>query len=167
MHVLIKGFNLFLSKKFQAAVKVLVWLAARSEGGYARSSDVCRGTGLHSAEYRAVFTKLVRYQILDSKKGYGGGVALALAPEEISLSTVREIVDEENAFRGCLSLSEERAHRNRISLHAAWQTAKAKVLRESKRVSLARLTRKIRRIKTRSPAANRGFFFHSLYSMAA
>lgn len=167
MHILIKEAGLFLSEKFKIAVKILVWLTCRKQGGYVRVSRLSYITGLAKSEVRTVIRKLTRYRILNSKRGWGGGIALAMPPEEISLRTVREIVDEENGFKVCLNTEEERARHGRISLHMAWHAAKAKVLRESARFSLAQAARKMRRRKRSLVCPDASFFLNRLYSAAA
>jgi len=84
------------------AIQALTRLAGLvPPGKYCLLRDILDGTDLPSHFVGKIFQSLVRYEILDSAKGRGGGFALCRPPAKITLRQVVEAIDGVSRRKRC------------------------------------------------------------------
>ncbi len=93
-----------LSKKTQYAMKALSYLAGRFEQGPVLITDIAEQKKIPIKFLENILLELKNADILESKKGRGGGYFLKKAPQHTSLATVIRIVDGPIALLPCVSL---------------------------------------------------------------
>lgn len=94
-----------LSKKTQYALKALGYLAARYGQGPVLISDISEAKKIPIKFLEAILLELKQHQILDSKKGKGGGYFLVEHPRKTSLAKAIRIVGGPIAMIPCVSLN--------------------------------------------------------------
>jgi Rrf2 family protein len=82
-----------LSQTAEYALRAAAWLAAESPDAPVRARDLARATGIPEPYLAKILRRLVLAGILESRKGQGGGFALARPPESIRFDEVLEAVD--------------------------------------------------------------------------
>jgi len=137
------------SKTCEYAIRALLYLSNQKKGEYVLTRQVSRATGISVTYLAKIFQELVRYRILESRRGAQGGVALAQPPEDISLSTVMEIIDDPEHLKSCVMGLDRCSDANACPLHVVWTAAKDKVLKEMRMCNLASIRKKFGRSKYR------------------
>jgi Rrf2 family protein len=94
-----------LSKKTQYALKALGYLAAKYGDGPVLISEISRKKKIPIKFLETILLELKQAQVLDSKKGKGGGYYLAQPPKKTTLATVIRIVGGPIALLPCVSLN--------------------------------------------------------------
>src|SRR3954468_9324099 len=92
-----------LSRKAQHALRALYALAARGDRGHVLIADLAEQEKLPRKFLEAILLELKNGGILQSKKGKGGGYALARPPERILIGEVIRIIDGPLAPIPCVS----------------------------------------------------------------
>ncbi len=111
-----------LSKSCTYGLQAALYLAAHPHDGYVPIRQISDDLGLSHTFLTKVLQQLTRKGLLRSLRGMRGGVALALAPEAVTLGAIVEAIDGQGLFEGCiLGLPECRAD-NPCALHEHWQT---------------------------------------------
>lgn len=106
------------------AFQALGYLATRPLDRWTGSDDISRATGVARPYLVRILATLAGRGLVTSKKGAGGGYALARAPREITMRDVMRAIDGPVAPLSCVSLNwhepcveEERCHaRNHVWL---------------------------------------------------
>jgi Rrf2 family protein len=93
-----------LSKKTQYAIKALGHLAAHYAQGPILIGDIAKRKNIPLKFLENILLELKKADILDSKKGKGGGYFLRNPPAETSLAKVLRVVDGPIALLPCVSL---------------------------------------------------------------
>ena len=94
-----------LSNKAKYALKALLILADEQDRGHHLIVDLAERGGIPRKFLEAILLALKNRGILRSKKGKGGGYALARPPEEITLGQVIRWMDGPLALVPCASLT--------------------------------------------------------------
>lgn len=94
-----------LSKKTQYAFKALMHLAQEYEKGPVLIADISRKRKIPLKFLENILLELKRADILDSKKGKGGGYFMAKHPSKVMLSEVLRLIDGPIALLPCVSLN--------------------------------------------------------------
>jgi Rrf2 family protein len=94
-----------LSKKTQYALKALGYLAAKYGEGPVLISEISRKKKIPIKFLETILLELKQANILDSKKGKGGGYYLAQPPKKTNLATAIRIVGGPIALLPCVSLN--------------------------------------------------------------
>lgn len=131
-----------LSKTDIYAFKILGYLGAQPPGHRVGSEELSRATGVPHTYLVRILAALVGYGLVASKKGLGGGYALACPAEEISLREVIRAVDGPIAPLACVSLSWPKACAEEPRCHArsvVWLEVRDAVLQILSRLSVADL----------------------------
>lgn len=94
-----------LSQKTRYALKALLFLAQDEEvkKGPVLISDLAKRGNMPQKFLEAILLELKNHGILQSKKGKGGGYALARNAEEIKLGTVVRVLEGPLALLPCVS----------------------------------------------------------------
>lgn len=94
-----------LSKKTQYALKALGYLAAKYGKGPVLISEISRQKKIPLKFLETILLDLKRANILDSKKGKGGGYYLLESPKKITLAQAIRVVGGPIAMIPCVSLN--------------------------------------------------------------
>ena len=82
-----------LSKKSQYAFKALTYLAERYNQGPVLISEIARKKKIPLKFLENILLELKKADILDSKKGKGGGYFLKQSPERTKVATVIRLIN--------------------------------------------------------------------------
>ena len=93
-----------LSKKSQYAFKALTYLTERYEKGPVLISEISKKKRIPLKFLENILLELKKADILDSKKGKGGGYFLKKSPEKVKVATVIRLVNGPIAMLPCVSL---------------------------------------------------------------
>lgn len=93
-----------LSKKSQYAFKALVYLASKYNEGPVLISEISKRKRIPLKFLENILLQLKKANILDSKKGKGGGYFLKSDPSTIRVANVIRLVNGPIAMLPCVSL---------------------------------------------------------------
>lgn len=93
-----------LSKKSQYAFKALAYLTEKFNEGPVLISDIAKKKKIPLKFLENILLELKKADILDSKKGKGGGYFLKQRPEKIKIATIIRLVNGPIAMLPCVSL---------------------------------------------------------------
>ncbi|OSZ73558.1 transcriptional regulator [Chitinophagaceae bacterium IBVUCB2] len=93
-----------LSKKSQYAFKALTYLAAKYNQGPVLISEIAKKKKIPLKFLENILLELKKADILDSKKGKGGGYFLAKSPDKVKMATVIRLINGPIAMLPCVSL---------------------------------------------------------------
>ncbi|HMR91600.1 MAG TPA: Rrf2 family transcriptional regulator [Chitinophagaceae bacterium] len=93
-----------LSKKSQYAFKALTYLSEKFNDGPVLISEIAKKKKIPLKFLENILLELKKANILDSKKGKGGGYFLKQPPEKIKVATVIRLVNGPIAMLPCVSL---------------------------------------------------------------
>jgi Rrf2 family protein len=94
-----------LSKKAQYAFRALSYLTAHADKGPVLIGDIADTKKIPLKFLENILLELKKADVLDSKKGKGGGYFLKDAPEKTTLAKVLRVVDGPIAMLPCISLN--------------------------------------------------------------
>lgn len=93
-----------LSKKSQYAFKALSYLSEKFNEGPVLISEIARKKKIPLKFLENILLELKKADILDSKKGKGGGYFLKKSPEKIKVATIIRLVNGPISMLPCVSL---------------------------------------------------------------
>lgn len=93
-----------LSKKTQYALKALIYLAEKKATGPVLISEISKKKKIPLKFLESILLELKKSEILDSKKGKGGGYFFAQDPKKVPLAKVMRLIDGPIALLPCVSL---------------------------------------------------------------
>lgn len=131
------------SKTCEYAIRSLHFLARYKSRKFVRTETMSRATGIPPGYLPKILHELVRYGILESKRGAKGGVALRVDPKTISIRTIMDIVDDPGHLKSCVMGLDRCSDQNPCPLHVVWSAAKQKMLSEMEEKSIALITKEI------------------------
>lgn len=94
-----------LSKKSQYAFKALSYLVEKKEEGPILISEIADRKNIPLKFLENILLQLKKSDILDSKKGKGGGYFFKENPENVSLAKIIRLVNGPIALLPCVSLN--------------------------------------------------------------
>ncbi len=94
-----------LSKKTQYAFRALTHLALNYGGQPVRISTIATQQRIPLKFLETILVELKNADLLESKKGKGGGYNLKMSPKKISLATVIRVINGPIALMPCVSLN--------------------------------------------------------------
>lgn len=94
-----------ISKKTKYALKALGYLAAQFGKGPVLISEIAKKKKIPIKFLESILLQLKQGDVLDSKKGKGGGYFMAQHPKKTNLATVYRIVEGPIAMLPCVSLN--------------------------------------------------------------
>jgi Rrf2 family protein len=94
-----------LSKKCKYAIHALVYLAEHYEQGPVQIQAISEKQHISKKFLEAILLELKHANILESKKGKGGGYYLIKKPAEVNLMQVMRLIDGPIALLPCVSLN--------------------------------------------------------------
>jgi Rrf2 family protein len=93
-----------LSKKSQYAFKALTYLTEKFNEGPVLISEISKKKKIPLKFLENILLELKKADILDSKKGKGGGYFLKKSPEKIKVATIIRLINGPIAMLPCVSL---------------------------------------------------------------
>lgn len=93
-----------LSKKAQYAIKALEYLAHRYEQGPVLISEIAEKKHIPLKFLENILLELRKADILESKKGKGGGYLLKASPDQTTVASVIRVIDGPISMLPCVSL---------------------------------------------------------------
>ncbi|MEI9946887.1 MAG: Rrf2 family transcriptional regulator [Chitinophagaceae bacterium] len=93
-----------LSKKSQYAFKALTYLSDKYNEGPVLISEIARKKKIPLKFLENILLELKKADILDSKKGKGGGYFLKKSPDKIKVASIIRLVNGPIAMLPCVSL---------------------------------------------------------------
>lgn len=93
-----------LSKKSQYAFKALIYLAEKYDRGPVLISEISKKKKIPLKFLENILLELKNADILESKKGKGGGYFLKQRPDKVKVATVIRLVNGPIAMLPCVSL---------------------------------------------------------------
>ncbi len=93
-----------LSMKSQYAFKALTYLSEKFNHGPILISEIAKKKKIPLKFLENILLELKKADILDSKKGKGGGYFLKTSPEKIKVATVIRLINGPIAMLPCVSL---------------------------------------------------------------
>ena len=110
-----------LSKKSQYAFKALSYLVEKRNVGPVLISEISDAKKIPLKFLENILLQLKKAEILNSKKGKGGGYFFKVNPEKVSLAIILRLVNGPIAMLPCVSLNFyekcENCNENHCSLH--------------------------------------------------
>ena len=93
-----------LSMKSQYAFKALTYLSEKFNQGPVLISEIAAKKKIPIKFLESILMELKKADILDSKKGKGGGYFLKQKPEKVKVSTIIRLINGPIAMLPCVSL---------------------------------------------------------------
>ena len=93
-----------LSKKSQYAFKALTYLSEKFNEGPVLISEIATKKKIPIKFLESILLELKKADILDSKKGKGGGYFLKQKPEKVKVATIIRLINGPIAMLPCVSL---------------------------------------------------------------
>ncbi len=103
------------------AIKSLAILAELPDGEFLGASAIARKINAPENYLGKILRSIARTGLLDSQKGKGGGMKLALDPGDISLYMVLQPIDRMEDWEGCFLGSGECQSNNACEVHKRWR----------------------------------------------
>lgn len=103
-----------LTRQADYAMRAVIYLAAFPQ---ARIQDISRAQYIPREYLAKIIQKLAQADIVTTHRGVGGGIALARAPEEITLLDVFEAIDGPVALNRCFVRSDECPRESYCAVH--------------------------------------------------
>lgn len=94
-----------LSKKTQYAFKALIYLANKKTEGPVLIAEIAKKKKIPLKFLENILLELKKAEILESKKGKGGGYFFAKNPKKVALAEVMRLIDGPIALLPCVSLN--------------------------------------------------------------
>lgn len=94
-----------LSKKSQYALRALSYLVEKQKEGPVLISEIAENKKIPLKFLENILLELKKAEILDSKKGKGGGYFFNANPKDISLARIIRLVNGPIAMLPCVSLN--------------------------------------------------------------
>lgn len=94
-----------LSKKSQYAFRALSYLVGKKDEGPILIADIANEKKIPLRFLENILLELKKAEILESKKGKGGGYFLNVDPNQVSLATIIRLVNGPIAMIPCVSLN--------------------------------------------------------------
>jgi len=127
--------NFSITRRGDYGLIAVLYLAREDSGALSQIHEIATNCNLPEPFLAQIMRLLVRAGLVKSKKGVGGGFALARDPKEISFLDVLEALEGPVAVNRCQSPVEACEHKGNCSMEFVWkrtQDALVQVLGETK-----------------------------------
>lgn len=135
-----------ITRKAEYAIAVLVDLASRPDSEYVLSRDIARRERIPLNYIPQIVAQLTRKGWVEGMRGSGGGVRLAVNPEEISVAQVVEEVEGPIALSKCLVSDGFCEKLGACPLHQVWAKAQRQMVAVLAGTTIADLVKARRRL---------------------
>lgn len=127
---------LALSITTQYAIQALKCLA-RGSCSTQHVTDIARCTGIRKAYLAKVLTTLAQVGLVQSKRGYRGGISLARAADKISLLEIVEAVEGKEWLADCLLGMDDCGVHTNCPAHSFWSAYRRQIIHKFDSLRLA------------------------------
>lgn len=128
-----------LSKTAEYALRALVHIASRTEGGPALAREVSEAAGIPHNYLTKILHGLRRAGVLEAARGKGGGYQLARAPGAIRVVDVIAVFDDLTSFGGCFLRGGRCSADDPCEAHDRWRPIASQVVRFLNETTLEQL----------------------------
>jgi Rrf2 family protein len=129
-----------LTRAGDYAVRVMIHLASAPWGAVVRRGQIQEREGVPPAHLAKIIQALGRAKLVRTFRGSGGGVSLAVRPEEVNLRQVIEAVEGPIHLNRCLVRPGACPRDVFCTAHPVWQRIQEALMRELDAVTVASLT---------------------------
>ena len=138
---------MLIPMKVDYAVRTLVFLAMQPEGQFTPTSEIARQQHIPEPYLLRISADLARSKLIESRRGPGGGVRLALLPSEITVGKVVDCVDNRFAAIDCLTDSNACLISGACSQRELWGDVEQMLLDYLFQIKIEDLVRKQRKLE--------------------
>ena len=110
------------------AVRVMIHLAGLPSGAQVRQSDLSEATEVSGHFLSTVLQQLVRSRFIRSRRGSGGGFALAVPANTVSLLDVVEAIEGPVRLNQCIEEGPSCDRKKWCPAHRVWAEAQAAIV---------------------------------------
>ena len=103
---------MMVSSKGRYALRVMLDLAERSDGGYIRLSDIARRQNISRKYLESIMPELCRCRLVESALGKSGGYRLTRAPADYRVGEILSAAEKELAPVACLAKDAKKCERS-------------------------------------------------------
>ena len=119
------------------AIRVMIHLAGLPRGSKVQQAELSKATEVSGHFLSKVLQQLVRSQFIRSQRGAGGGFALAVPAERVSLLDVVEAIEGPLHLNLCLEEGPSCCRKSWCPAHKVWADAQEAVVEVLGRASIA------------------------------
>ena len=130
-----------ITQASEHAIRALTHLAQRPEAGYQLIRDMAHRIDVPAPFLAKVLQPLVAQGVLESQRGRGGGVRLALPPSEVTLYRIVDAQEHLDRARECFLGQAECTDERACPMHEFWKRASFDYLEQLRSTTLADLVR--------------------------
>jgi len=131
-----------LSRPVDYALRAMRYLATLPEGEEATRSTLSGHLGAPEPFLAKVMRKLTVAELVESRRGVGGGYCLSRPAEQISMLQVVEAVEGSAGLNACFLSSDACSCERPCGAHAAFAGVRAEMFRALETTSIADLSRR-------------------------
>jgi len=121
------------------AVRVMIHLAGLPPRSTERQSELSKATNVSGHFLSKVLQQLARARLIRSQRGSGGGYALAVAAESVTLLDVVQAIEGPVRLNQCIEEGPACERKSWCPAHQVWAEAQAAIVTVLGRVTMARL----------------------------
>ncbi len=121
------------------AVRVMIHLAGLPPRSTVRQSELSKATGVSGHFLSKVLQQLVRARLIRSQRGSGGGYALAVAANGVSVLDVVQAMEGAVRLNQCIDEGPSCERKSWCPAHCVWAEAQAAIVRVLGGASMAQL----------------------------
>jgi Rrf2 family protein len=92
-----------MSKKCKYAIKALVELSKNAKDGSMFTKDIAKNQNIPQKFLEQILSELKQGGFVGSRKGYGGGIHLRKAPDQITVADIHRLFDGAIALVPCVA----------------------------------------------------------------
>jgi len=130
-----------ISQASEHAIRALTYLAQRREEGYQLIRDVALQIDVPAPFLAKVLQPLVTEGVLESQRGRGGGVRLALSPAEVTLYRIVDPHEHLGGARQCFLGQAECSDERACPVHEFWKRTSGSFQEQLRTTTLADVVR--------------------------
>lgn len=133
---------MLITRETDYGLRAILYLSQQEEGQTVSTADLSEVMGIPYRFLRKIVAKLVAAELINSKRGKGGGLTLARSGETITLLDVVTATEPDAVqLNECLVNPESCLRSGVCSLHEILDTIQQRFIKELSAVNFARLAR--------------------------
>lgn len=117
---------------------------ANWKGQWVRSGQIHECTGIPTPYLRKTLFALVRFGLIQAKRGYQGGFVLSRPPEEITLLDVVQAVEPDKSASDCLLALAGCSDATPCPVRGFWKKIRAQIETELRSITIAQAAESVR-----------------------
>jgi Rrf2 family protein len=118
---------LHLTRKGDYAIRGMVYLAGKPAGQIALISEIASQVDVPQALLAKIFQQVVKFGLINSFRGTGGGFMLGRSPEKITLLEIVEAVEGPIVLNRCLIDTGTCDRDDFCTVHPVWKEVQEKM----------------------------------------